>query len=78
MVGILITYSVVQFVQSYILEPLVVGHQVNIKPMFTIVGLIAAETVWGIAGMVLAIPVMGVAKIVFDHVELLKVILCIV
>ena len=71
-VGILISYAVVQFIQSYLLEPLVVGHEVNINPMFTIVGLIAAETVWGIAGMVLAIPLMGVSKIIFDHVEPLK------
>jgi predicted PurR-regulated permease PerM len=71
-VGILITYAIVQFIQSYILEPLVVGHEVNINPLFTIVGLIAAEMVWGIAGMVVAIPLMGIAKIIFDHVDSLK------
>lgn len=71
-IGILITYAVVQTFQSYVLEPLVVGSEVNINPLFTIVGLIAAETIWGIAGMVVAIPVMGVTKIICDHVEPLK------
>jgi predicted PurR-regulated permease PerM len=71
-IGILITYAVVQFFQSYILEPLVVGREVNINPLFTIVGLVAAEMIWGIAGMVLAIPVMGIAKIICDHIEPLK------
>ena len=52
--GILITYGIVQFIQSYILEPLVVGTEVNINPLFTIVGLIAGEFVWGIPGMILA------------------------
>lgn len=70
--GILITYGIVQFVQSYILEPLVVGTEVNINPLFTIVGLIAGEFVWGIPGMILAIPVLGVTKIVCDHIEPLK------
>lgn len=70
--GVLITYAIVQFIQSYILEPLVVGRKVNINPLFTIAGLIAGEQIWGIGGMVLAIPVMGVVKIVFDHVESLK------
>lgn len=71
-IGILITYAVVQFLQSYILEPLVVGREVNINPLFTILGLVAAEIVWGIPGMVLAIPVMGVAKIICDHIQPLQ------
>lgn len=71
-IGILITYGVIQFVQSYILEPLVVGAEVNINPLFTIVGLVAGELVWGIPGMILAIPLMGIAKIICDHVESLQ------
>lgn len=71
-VGILITYGLVQFIQSYVLEPLVVGAEVNINPTFTILGLVAAETVWGIGGMVLAVPLLGMLKIVCDHVEPLK------
>lgn len=70
--GVLITYALVQFIQSYILEPLVVGNEVNINPLFTIVGLVAGEFVWGIPGMILAIPALAVTKIVCDHVEALK------
>jgi len=71
-IGILISYGIIQFVQSYILEPLVVGAEVNINPLFTIVGLVAGELVWGIPGMILAIPLMGIVKIVCDHVDSLK------
>ena len=71
-IGILITYAVVQFIQSYLLEPLVVGSEVNINPVFTIVGIIAGEFIWGIPGMILALPVLGILKIVCDHIEPLK------
>ena len=71
-IGILVTYGVVQFIQSYILEPLVVGAEVNINPLFTILGLVAGELVWGVPGMILAIPLMGVTKIICDHVDALK------
>jgi len=71
-IGILITYALVQFFQSYILEPLVVGHEVNINPVFTIIGIIAGEFIWGIPGMILAIPILGITKIVCDNVESLK------
>lgn len=71
-IGIIITYGVVQFVQTYLLEPLVVGKEVDINPLFTVIGLIGAELVWGIAGMVVIIPLTGVARIIFDHVPSLK------
>ena len=67
-IGILITYAVVQFIQSYIIEPLVVGAEVNINPLFTIIGLVVGELVWGIPGLVLSIPLLGIAKIICDHV----------
>lgn len=71
-VAVLIVYASVQFFQSYILEPLVVGAGVNINPLFTIIGLVVGELVWGIAGMVLAIPLLGIIKIICDHVQELK------
>ncbi len=70
--GVIAVYMLVQFIQTYLLEPLVVGSQVRINPMFTIIGLVAGELIWGIAGMVLAIPLLGVMRIVFDHVPHLK------
>ena len=71
-IGVLITYSIVQFFQTYILEPLVVGAEVSINPLATIVGLVAFEILWGIPGMILAIPLLGMFKIVCDHVEPLR------
>lgn len=71
-IGILVTYGLVQFIQSYILEPLVVGSEVSIHPVFTIIAIVAGEFIWGIAGMILAIPILGIVKIVCDHVEPLK------
>jgi predicted PurR-regulated permease PerM len=70
--GILITYGIVQFVQTYILEPLVVGAEVDINPLFTVLCLVVGELFWGLPGMILAIPLMGVTKIICDHVEPLK------
>ena len=67
-IGILVTYFVVQFIQSYIIEPLVVGAEVNINPLFTIIALVVGELIWGIPGLVLSIPLLGIAKIICDHV----------
>lgn len=64
---VLLTYFIVQFIQTYILEPLVVGEQVNINPLFTIMAIVLGEMIWGIAGMILAIPLLGMVKIICDH-----------
>ena len=71
-IGILLVYGFVQFIQTYLLEPLIVGAEVSINPLFTIVGLVAGEMLWGIPGMILAIPLMGITKIIFEHIEPLK------
>jgi predicted PurR-regulated permease PerM len=70
--GILITYAIVQFLQSYFLETLVVGNEVNVNPLFTIIGLVLGEFIWGIPGLMLAIPLLGITKIICDHTPQLK------
>ena len=71
-IGVALIYGCVQLVQTYLLEPLIVGNEVNINPLFTIFSLVAAEAVWGIPGMVLAIPVTGMIKIICDRIPRLQ------
>ena len=61
-------WSVVQFFESYILEPLIVGSEVNLNPFFTIVALVAGSLLWGVPGLILAIPIMGIIRVLFDNI----------
>jgi predicted PurR-regulated permease PerM len=70
--GIVITYGVVQFIQGWVLEPLILGPHVKINPLFTILALVIGEIIWGIPGIVLAIPLTAILKIICDHVESMK------
>ncbi len=67
--GVLVTYLIIQSIQFYIISPLVMQTQISIHPIFTIVVLFAGDLLWGIPGMILAIPVLGIVKIVCDHIE---------
>lgn len=71
-IGVLGIYLCIQFIQTYLIEPLVVGDEVNINPLFTIVILVAGELIWGIPGMILAIPLLGIVKIICDSVPQLR------
>ena len=66
------TYLVVQFIQGWLLEPIILGPHVKINPFTTIIALVLGELVWGIPGIFLAIPVIAMAKIVCDNIESLK------
>ncbi|MFD1096005.1 AI-2E family transporter [Salegentibacter chungangensis] len=72
LIGIVITFSLVQFIESYILEPYVVGDKVDIHPFFIILAVILGNMVWGIMGMILAIPVLGIINVIFMHIPVLS------
>jgi len=71
-ISIVITYLVVQFIQEWILSPMIVGTQVKINAFTTIIAMVLGELVWGVAGIFLAIPLIAMFKIVCDHIESLK------
>lgn len=67
---ILIVLGAITFVQlldNNILMPKIVGSQVKINPLASIVGIIIAGSMTGLSGMFLAMPILSVLKIVFDH-----------
>ncbi|MDT0642914.1 AI-2E family transporter [Zunongwangia sp. F363] len=72
LVGIIITFSVAQFLESYVLEPYVVGDRVDLHPFVVILAVVIGNLVWGIIGMILAIPVVGILTVILLHIEALK------
>lgn len=70
--GIVLVHIVIQFIQGWILEPLILGPQVKINPLFTIFALVLGELLWGIPGVILAIPTTAILKIICDHIDSLK------
>lgn len=62
----------IQTIDNYFIEPYVVGGQVNLNAITSILSIIAGGLVWGIAGMIVFLPLTGFVKIVCDNVENLK------
>lgn len=72
LIGIIITFTLVQFIESYVLEPYVVGERVNLHPFLVILAIIAGNMVWGVLGMILAIPILGILNILLNNIPPLK------
>jgi len=60
-------YVVIQNIEGNIITPKVVGSSVSINPLIALVSIIVGGYIWGISGIVLAIPLVGVIKIILDH-----------
>jgi predicted PurR-regulated permease PerM len=63
---------VVQFLDNNFITPYVVGSSVSINPLTAILVLVASANLWGVAGMILCLPLTGMLKVVCDHVDRLK------
>jgi predicted PurR-regulated permease PerM len=65
-------YIVVQFIDNNFVVPKIVASKVKINALVTIIAVIALGFLWGIIGMVIAIPLLAIIKLIFDHVDGLK------
>jgi predicted PurR-regulated permease PerM len=62
-------YLVINFIQSNIASPIVLSRRLTLNPVATFLSLALWWWVWGIAGALLAVPLLAVFKILCDHVE---------
>ncbi|TPE45838.1 AI-2E family transporter [Pontibacter mangrovi] len=69
---VLLFFLLVQFTENNILTPNITGSKVNINPLFTILSIIVGGMIWGLPGMFLAVPYLGMFKVYCDHHEHLQ------
>lgn len=63
---------VIHLFESYLLEPLIVGREVELNPLMVIVSIIVGGLIWGIAGMIMFVPIFAIVKIASAHFTALK------
>ncbi len=64
--GVLVSYQIIQMIEGNFLIPKIVGGNVNLNAFITFLGLIIGGTIWGVAGMILIIPMMAILREIFD------------
>jgi predicted PurR-regulated permease PerM len=53
-----------QMVEGNLITPKVVGSKVNVNPLTVIVAVIVGSLIWGLIGMILAVPMVAILRIV--------------
>lgn len=70
--GVILIFTFVQYLEGNIIFPKVVGVQLKISTWATLVAIIAGGILWGVSGMILFIPFLGILKIICSYVPGLK------
>ena len=55
-----------------VVEPMLMGRELNLSPVIVLLSLIFWGWVWGLIGMVLAVPLTATVKIIFEEIESLR------
>jgi predicted PurR-regulated permease PerM len=73
LVGVAVTFGVVLSLDAYLITPRLVGAKVGMNPLLVIVVVFAGGSLFGLLGMMLAVPVTAAASVLLaDGLELYK------
>ncbi|UTA67346.1 MULTISPECIES: AI-2E family transporter [Emticicia] len=70
--GVAALFGGVQFLEGNFITPYVVGSKVSVNSMAAIIALIVFGNLWGLSGLVLALPITAIIKVIFDSIESLR------
>jgi predicted PurR-regulated permease PerM len=68
-IAVVASYLVIQFIDNNILVPRIVSSKVQVNALISIIGVLMGGALWGVSGMFLSIPLIGVLKIIFDRLD---------
>ena len=55
--------------EDYVLTPKLIGGKLNLHPMFVFIALIIGGSLFGLLGLVLAIPALGVIQVLLKFID---------
>jgi predicted PurR-regulated permease PerM len=71
-VGVVGVHAFVQFLEGNFITPKVTGSRISINAMAAILALLIGGKIWGIPGMILAVPTIGIVKILLSYTKSFK------
>jgi len=64
--AVVVSFTLIQFLESAFLTPRITGANVNLNAFVTFLGLLIGGAIWGIPGMILIIPTIAILKKLFE------------
>lgn len=69
LLGVVMVFIIVQSVEGYYLTPRLLGSRLDLHPLWVLVGLMIGGNLFGLLGVILAVPVIAIAKVILGFIE---------
>lgn len=64
---VVVVFVIAQNIEGWVLTPRLLGHRVGLHPAWVLVALLAGGELWGVTGIVIAVPVAAMLRVVLVH-----------
>ncbi|HEY6144440.1 MAG TPA: AI-2E family transporter [Flavobacterium sp.] len=71
-IGVIVIFGFIQFLEGNFITPKITGTKVSLNAFVSILSIILFSMLWGMPGMILALPVTASLKVIFDNWEKMK------
>jgi predicted PurR-regulated permease PerM len=71
-IGVIVIFSFVQYLEANVIFPLAVSNRLKINTLVTFAAIVLGGILWGVAGLILFIPFLGIFKMVADRTPALR------
>jgi predicted PurR-regulated permease PerM len=65
--GVIGIFAFVQYLEANIIFPIAVSSRLNVNTLVMLIAIFVGGLLWGVAGMILFVPFVGIAKLIGDH-----------
>ncbi len=65
--GVLMLHFTIQFVEANFITPKITGSRISVNALAAIIALLIGERILGVAGMILAVPAVGILRIILSY-----------
>ncbi|WP_232830062.1 AI-2E family transporter [Lewinella sp. IMCC34191] len=70
--AVVLLYATVQFIEGNFITPKVLGSSVKLNALAAIMAVILGSIFWGLPGVIIAIPLLAIVRIILTHIEPLR------
>jgi len=67
--AVMVSFIIIQSIESNFLTPKIVGSNVSLNPLVTLITLFVGASIWGIVGMILFIPIVAIIKEILRNID---------
>lgn len=71
-IGVIGVFGFIQFIEGNIITPKITGSKVSLNELISIISIVLFSMLWGVPGMILALPITASLKVIFDNTDNFK------